>query len=85
MPWTPWIEIEPDDTADETARRLYHDTRNPDTGRPTDLVRLSSLTPEVAELMQRLNHAIHNQAGGLSVREQEIAALIVSAFNGCVH
>jgi alkylhydroperoxidase/carboxymuconolactone decarboxylase family protein YurZ len=55
------------------------------TGQPPDLVRLTSLTPSVAGLLYDLQRTIYQEARGLSLREKEIAALIVSVFNGCVH
>lgn len=82
MAWTTWIEIEPDDTSNEKVRELYQSTRDRSTGHPPDTVRLNSLTPEVASLIYNLNRAIHRNASGLTKREQEIAALIVSSGNG---
>jgi hypothetical protein len=83
MTWTTWIETEPDDTTDEGARLLYNSIRDPITGLLSDdTVRLTSLTPQVAGLLHNLRHAIHANATGLSVREQEVAALIVCAYNG---
>ena len=85
MAWTTWIEIEPDATANEAVQQLYHRTRDRATGRPPDTVRLTSLTPEVAGLLYDLQQAIYHGAKDLSLREKEIAALIVSVYNGCVH
>ncbi len=85
MPWTPWIHTEPDDTADERVQELYRRTRNRSTGRPPDSVTLTSMTPEVAGLLYNLQQAIEQAARGLTLREIEIAALIVSVYNGCVH
>ncbi len=85
MAWNPWIEIAPDDTPDEAVQPLYRRTRERATGHAPDTVRLTSLTPEVSGLLFDLRQAIHRSAEGLSLREQEIAALIVSAYNGCVH
>ncbi len=85
MTWTTWIEIEPDDTTDEAVQQVYQRTRDRATGRISDTVRLNSLTPQVAGLLYDLQQAIHHGAHGLAVREKEIAALIVSAYNGCVH
>ncbi len=85
MTWTPWIEIEPEDTTDEAVRQLYERTRDRATGHPPDTMRLSSLTPNVAGLLFDLQRAIYHGAKGLTLREKEIAALIVSAYNGCVH
>jgi alkylhydroperoxidase family enzyme len=85
MAWTPWIEIEPDDTANEAVGKLYERTRNRGTGRPSDTVRLNSLTPRVAGLLYDLQKAIDEGANGLTLREKEIAALIVSTYNGCAH
>jgi uncharacterized peroxidase-related enzyme len=85
MPWTPWITIVPNDTTDETVRRLYDDTRERLTGNPPDAMRLTSLTPGVAREMDGLLHAIEHSADGLTAKEKEIAALIVAVLNGCVH
>jgi len=82
MTWTPWIETEPLDTPNEKVRELYHQTRDLSSGLPPDTVRLHSLTPEIAGLIYRLNHLIHESAGGLTLREQEVAALVVASFNG---
>ncbi len=64
MAWEPWIEIEPDDTADEVVARLYDRTRDRATGRPSDTVRLNSLTPQVAGLLYDLQKAIYHGANG---------------------
>lgn len=85
MPWVPWIETAPEDTADEATRQLFERTRNRRTGRGSDIVRITSLTPEVAGLINDLNRAVHVNATGLSRKEQEVAALVVSVYNGCVH
>ena len=85
MPWTPWIDIEPDDTDDPAAKALYAKTRHPITGQLSDLTRITSLTPTAAELIQQLRNAIYHGSDRLTAREKEIAALITSAFNGCVH
>lgn len=85
MAWIPWIEIEPDDTANEAVQQLYERTRDPATGCPPDTVRLTSLSPQVAGLLYDLQKAIYHGAKGLTLREIEIAALVVSTYNGCVH
>ncbi len=85
MAWNPWIEIEPDDTTNEAVARLYDRTRDRAAGRASDTVRLNSLTPRVAGLLYDLQKAIYHEATGLTLREKEIAALLVSAYNGCVH
>ena len=85
MPWRPWIQIEEDDSPNEKARQLYKKTRNPLTGDISDLTRLTSLTPEVADCLDSLCTAVYRNASGLTVREKEIAALVTSSFIGCVH
>jgi hypothetical protein len=85
MIWNPWIEIEPDDTKDDDVQKLYQITRDRLTGRSPDTVRLNSLTPKVAGLLYDLQKAIYNGTEGLTLREKEISALIVSTYNGCVH
>jgi alkylhydroperoxidase family enzyme len=85
MTWVPWIHTEPDDTPKEAVQALYERTRNRATGKPNDTMRICSLTPDVAGLLFDLDRAIYRNAGGLTLREKEIAALLVSAYNGCVH
>lgn len=85
MPWSNWIEIEADDTSNEEAKKLYEKTRNRLTGEVSDLTRITSLTPEVAGLLDRLCAAVYGNATGLSAREKEVAALVTSSFIGCVH
>jgi hypothetical protein len=85
MAWTTWIETEPEESPGEQIRELYQRTREITTGRPPDVVRLTSLTPAVSGLIYDLQRTIHEEAKGLTLREKEIAALIVSAYNGCVH
>ncbi len=85
MPWNSWIQIEKDDTENEEARRLYERTKNPITKEITDLTRITSLTPEASELIDKLCISVYKNATGLSAREKEIAALVTSSLNGCVH
>jgi hypothetical protein len=85
MSWIPWIQIENDDTPKKDVQQLYKETRNQLTGKLSDLTRLTSLTPEVSKRLHRLCFAVYQNASGLTVREKEIAALVTSAFIGCVH
>lgn len=85
MPWTAWIEIEDDNTENKAAKKLYQRTKNPLTKELSDLTRLTSLTPEPSELIDKLSKSVYENATGLSAREKEIAALVVSSLNGCVH
>jgi hypothetical protein len=85
MPWVPWIQIEKDDTAKEEVKKLYKKTQNQLTGKISDLTRLTSLTPEVADSLASLSSAVYRNASGLTVREKEIIALVTSSFVGCVH
>ena len=85
MPWNPWVQIEEDSTSNEVARVLYDHARNKRTGTVPDLVRLTSLSPEVSRLLHDLSIAVLRQATGLTIKEKEIAALIVASWNGCVH
>ncbi len=84
MPWVPWIEIDNDETEREEAKQLFHETRAPGGG-VSDLVRITSRTPTVAKLIHELARAVYASATGLTSREKEIAALVTSAFVGCVH
>ena len=85
MPWSTWIDIEPENTQNATVQDLYKRTKNHITGNVPDTIRLTSLTPDVAGLLYDLNRAIESAAKGLSLQEREITALIVSVYNGCVH
>lgn len=85
MSWTAWIKIENDNTENEAVKRLYQRTKNPLTKELSDLTRLTSLTPEASELIDRLSKSVYENATGLSAREKEIAALVTSSLNGCVH
>ena len=85
MPWVPWIQIEKDDSPNEKVKKLYKKTRNSITGKISDLIRLTSLTPEVSDYIESLCSAVYKNATGLTVREKEIAALVTSSFIGCVH
>jgi hypothetical protein len=85
MAWTTWIETVPLDTPDEPVQQLYGNTREMTTGRPPDTVLLTSLTPKVSGLIYDLQRTIYQEATGLTLREKEMAALIVAVYNGCVH
>ena len=85
MPWIPWIRIEALDTEREEAKALYEKTANPLTKKISDLTRLTSLTPQVSERIDELWKSVYKNATGLSAREKEIAALVTSSLNGCVH
>jgi hypothetical protein len=85
MSWTSWIKIESDDTSNEEAKQLYERTRNPVSKKISDLVRITSLTPQTSELIDKLCVSVYKNATGLSTKEKEITALIVSSLNGCVH
>jgi alkylhydroperoxidase family enzyme len=85
MPWNSWIQIEKDNTKNEEAKRLYERTKNSLTNEISDLTRITSLTPEVSELIDKLCVSVYKNATGLSAREKEIVALVTSSLNGCVH
>jgi len=85
MRWNPWIELEADDTARDDVRAVYDLARNPQTQAVPDLVRLTGRTPRVAQLLHELSLAVYRDARGLSLREKEITALVVSSYIGCVH
>ncbi|MBF0280072.1 MAG: hypothetical protein HQM13_19900 [SAR324 cluster bacterium] len=85
MSWVTWIEIEDESSSKEEVKKLYQQARNILTKKIPDTVRLTSLTPEVAGLLNELNQAIHRNAVGLTTREKEVSALLVSVYNGCVH
>ena len=65
--------------------QLFNNARNALTGNISDLTRLTSLTPDVSQHLDRLCKAVYQSASGLTAREKEIAALVTSVFVGCVH
>ena len=83
MAWVPWIETD-DETTNESARELFRETRDPD-GAVSDLARITSRTPLVAKRIHQLCRAVYASAKGLTLREKEITALVVSSYIGCVH
>ena len=85
MAWIPWIQIEPDHSPRDDVQQLYQNTRNALTGNVSDLTRLTSLTPDISQHIDRLCKVVYQNASGLTVREREIAALVTSSFVGCVH
>jgi alkylhydroperoxidase family enzyme len=85
MSWTSWIDTENENTSNVEANNLYARTRNPATQKISDLTRITSLTPQTSELINKLCTSIYRNATGLSAREKEIAALVTSSLNGCVH
>ncbi len=85
MSWVPWIQIEEEDTSNDEVKQLYQKTKNPMTGKISDLVKITSLTPKVSEKIKDLATAVYANAKGLTAREKEIVALVTSSFIGCVH
>lgn len=85
MSWITWIRIEPEDSTDEKVQRLYKKARKPLTGKLSDLTQLTSLSPEMSDHLHSLGVAVYRDAGNLSLREKEVAALVTSSLVGCVH
>lgn len=85
MPWIPWIRIEPEDSTVEKVQKLYKKARKPLTGKLSDLTQLTSLSPEMSDHLHSLGVAVYRDAGNLSLREKEVAALVTSSLVGCVH
>jgi len=85
MVWNPWIRIEPEDSNNEKVQKLYQKARKPLTGKLSDLTQLTSLSPDMSAALHSLGVAVYRDAGNLSLREKEVAALVTSALIGCVH
>ncbi len=87
MAWNPWIHVVDESAQDPAVGELFRRARDPRTGAVSDLIRLNAAYPAVAGTLLELNREIHRAAAmsGLTRREQEIAALVVASFNGCVH
>ncbi len=84
MAWKPWIAIHEDNSPVDEARNLYRATRRLD-GTVSDLIRITSRKPGIAQRLFELGRSIYESAGGLTLKEKEIAALVTSSFVGCVH
>jgi hypothetical protein len=85
MPWNPWIETFDENTSDEEIKQLYDHARNSVTKIIPEMVILTSTTPKIAGRLHDLCNSIDFNESGLTDREKEISALIVSVFNGCVN
>ncbi|MBC2735368.1 MAG: hypothetical protein HF981_13500 [Desulfobacteraceae bacterium] len=85
MVWVPWIATENENASSEEIKNLCNKTRNPQSGKLSDLMRITSLTPEVSEDLHTLGSAVYRNATGFTAREKEIIALVTSTFIGCVH
>lgn len=85
MGWNPWIRIEPENSSEEKIQRLYKKARKPLTNKVSDLTKLTSLSPEMSDHLHSLRVAVYRDAGNLSLREKEVAALVTSTLVGCVH
>ncbi len=67
--WITWIDVELDDTADEVVPRLDDEVRDTVPGSVSDdTVRLTSLTPRVADVLHSLRRAVHHSAIGVTKR-----------------
>jgi uncharacterized peroxidase-related enzyme len=85
MSWRTWIKIESEDTTNVKVKQLFNKTKNIYTKKISDTVKLTSQTPEVSECLYDLDRAIESAQTNITVREREIAALLVSIMVGCVH
>ena len=85
MSWNPWIKIEDENSEKEVVKKLYKNTTNLVTKHISDLTRITSMTPEVSGLIDKLCVSVYKNPSGLTLKEKEIAALVTSVLNGCVH
>ena len=81
-----WIEVI--DEAEVEARgghlaRLYRAAVDEHTGRVDNVLQIHSLRPRTLDGHLRLYHAVMREPAGLSTREREAIAVVVSAANGC--
>ena len=65
----------------QVAEGLHHRNRQ----RTSDLVRLTSLTPQVSHHPECLKDSIYGEKTNITKREKEIAALATSAMIDCAH
>jgi hypothetical protein len=80
-----WIEtLEPDDPrVDGRLRRLYRAAVDPESGTLDAILKVHSLRPDTLRAHLALWRATCRTAEGLSRRERECIALVVSAYNEC--
>jgi hypothetical protein len=82
-----WIRIIDEDEADEKSRlgKLYAGCKEAETGQVDNILKIHSLRPETmsAHVLMYRTAMMPHRGEGLSRREREVIAVLVSAANEC--
>ena len=79
-----WIEVVPEEQATGKLAGLYAQSQSK-IGRIPNITAVLSLKPDVMEALGNLRMAIRNPEASLSVRRQEMVAVVTSALNNCTY
>jgi len=78
-----WIDVIPEDEADEELRALYERARDPATGAVDNILSIHSLHPRGLAAHLDLYRAVMASTSGLPRVEREMIAVTVSRINEC--
>jgi alkylhydroperoxidase family enzyme len=78
-----WIDVIPEEEADEELRALYERARDPATGVLDNILSIHSLHPRGLAAHLDLYRAVMAGSPGLPGVEREMIAVTVSRLNGC--
>ena len=79
-----WIEVIPEEKASGKLAGLYARTKSMN-GRVPNITAATSLKPDITEALGNLRTAIRTPDARLSVRRQEMMAVVTSALNNCTY
>lgn len=84
-----WIRVPDSSEIDRDSRlaRLLRSAAEPETGQVDEILAVHGLRPETLDAHLRLYSSAMRPADprGLSARERELVAVVVSAANGCAY
>jgi len=78
----PWIRTIPEDESSGLVQEIYDAARSR-AGRVFEVVKLSSLNPELLRVWIDLYKTLMHGASPLSRAQREMIAVVVSQLNGC--
>lgn len=79
-----WIKVISEDEAEGELAQTYHQAKSI-TGRVANIIKITSLRPEVTRALVQLRQAIRSPRASLSARRQEMIATVASALNQCTY
>jgi len=78
-----WIEIIPDERADEALSALYQQFRDPRSGGIDEILGVHSLQPAGMAAHWAVYRAAMTPTRSLRLRDRELVGLVVSSVNAC--